>query len=111
MPHPDDLVLNARTGEVIIKGPLIDNEKEAWAAAHVIKGKCKEVIASGERKLRKNPDHPERARLLKDISKAERDLERLGEVFRDDITERIASTSELELTDEQVTWCRARLGR
>jgi hypothetical protein len=29
-PHPDDVVVNLRTGEVIIKGPLTKEEKAVW---------------------------------------------------------------------------------
>ena len=58
--------------------------------AGVLKTKFVETITSVERKLKRNPNHPERAKLLKELKAAKEGLSTLQEVCGDDATERIS---------------------
>lgn len=106
LPHPDDLVINARTGKVTIRGPMIETEKDWWLVADMLKTEYQNTIAAKERKLTRHPDHPENMILLGDIEDAKRDLARLDEVFRDDVIARVVQSrtnahGEVEFVDPQ----------
>lgn len=48
LPHPDDLIINARTGKVTIRGPLIESEKDLWLVADILKTQYRDIIATNE---------------------------------------------------------------
>jgi hypothetical protein len=105
LPHPDDLVLDARTGAVAVRGPLIEREKDWWLLADMIKSEYRKIIAGHERQLKRHPDHPDRAQLVKKIDALKNDLSRLEEVYRDSVTERVVrsrtnASGEIEFVDE-----------
>jgi hypothetical protein len=89
LPHPDDLILNARTGSVAIRGPMIESEKDWWLAADMVKCEFRKVIAADERKLRRNPGHPDRVALLKKIDGLKHDLFQLEKLYLDSVTARV----------------------
>lgn len=89
MPHPDDLIVDVRTGKVTHRGPMIEAEKDLWLAADIIKEEYRKNIADDERTLRRNPNHPESAVILRRIENFKSDLSRLDEVYRDDVIERV----------------------
>ena len=68
IPHPDDIVINARTGDVKVKGPLTKAEKELWDQAALIKSECLIAIASLERKLKRAENDVVRGELLEKLA-------------------------------------------
>jgi hypothetical protein len=46
LPHPDDIVIDMRTGEVLIKGPLTKEEKAIWDRMRDRVVRCDEAIAT-----------------------------------------------------------------
>lgn len=67
LPHPDDVIIDMRTGSVAIRGPMSEAEKDLWLLADTQKTELRKKIRDRERKLKRGPDHPDRAVLLKDI--------------------------------------------
>ncbi len=106
LPHPDDLIIDARTGKVTTRGPLIEREKDWWLTANILKEGFTEKLAAKQGELKGNPEHPEQARLLKEIAQIENDLSRLAETFTDEVTERVIKSrtnaeGEVEFVDPQ----------
>ena len=52
LPHPDDLIINIRTGNFAVRGPPIEAEKDLWLAADILKTEYRRIIATNERQLR-----------------------------------------------------------
>jgi hypothetical protein len=105
LPHPDDLILDARTGAITVRGPLIEREKDWWLLADMLKSEYRKIIAGHERQLRRNPNHPDSIALLKKTDELKHDLSRLEEVYRDSVTERVVrsrtnSSGEIEFVDQ-----------
>lgn len=92
LPHPDDLIVDARTGTVTTRGPLIEREKDWWLTADIIKEGFTEKLAAKQSELKRNPDHPDRDILLRDIAQIEDDLARLTETFTDEVMERVVKS-------------------
>jgi hypothetical protein len=63
VPHPDDIEINLRTGEVKIIVPMIQEEVELWEAAAQLKEETPEEIASIKQQLECNPDLEEQQAL------------------------------------------------
>ncbi|MEO6607466.1 MAG: DUF5681 domain-containing protein [Aestuariivirga sp.] len=68
IPHPDDIAINARTGDVKVKGPTTKAEKELWDHAALIKDECQIAIASLERKIRRAQNEDIRDELLEKLA-------------------------------------------
>ena len=51
VPHPDDIILDVKTGDVTVKGPLVEEQKDAWLFARILKEEFRRVITEDERKL------------------------------------------------------------
>ena len=105
IPHPDDLIINARNGTVTTRGPLVESEKDLWLAADLVKTQYEEIISTNESKLEQEPDHPDRDALLVQIDNTKRDLARLRETFTDEVTERVIRSrtgpdGEVEFVDQ-----------
>lgn len=75
LPHPDDIVIDMRTGKVLIKGPMTKEEKVVWDQFRDRKAECEQSIADNEKLLRKNPRHRHREILLKEIANERKLLE------------------------------------
>jgi hypothetical protein len=104
LPHPDDLILDARTGTVTIRGPLIEREMDRWLLADIVKSEFRKIIARNERQLRRNPNQPDRIELRKKIADLKHDLSRLEELYVDSVTERVVRSrtgpsGEIEFVD------------
>jgi hypothetical protein len=83
---------------------MIESEKDWWLAADMVKSEFRKIIAKNERQLRRNPDHPDRALLLKKIDDLKSDLSRLEELYLDSVTERVvrsrtSPSGEVEFVD------------
>jgi hypothetical protein len=79
-------------------------EKDWWLTADMLKTEFRKIIAANERTLRRDPDHPDRAVLLKKIEDAKHDLSRLSEVYTDEVTDRVVRSrtspaGEIEFVD------------
>jgi hypothetical protein len=72
IPHPDDIVINARNGDVKVKGPMTKAEKELWDQAALIKDECQSAIASLERKIKRAENDVVREELLKKLAAEQR---------------------------------------
>jgi hypothetical protein len=92
VPHPDDLIVDARNGTVKVRGPMTEAEKDWWLAADVIKDEYRKNIADIERQLRRNPNHPDSAILLRRMANFKSDLSKLDEVYRDHVIERVTQS-------------------
>ncbi len=92
LPHPDDLIIDARSGKVTARGPLIEREKDWWLTADILKEGFNKQIASKQRDLKRNPDHPDRAKLVREIAQIRDDLSQLTEVYTDEVTERVVKS-------------------
>jgi hypothetical protein len=104
LPHPDDLILDAQTGKVTVRGPLIERDKDRWLLADMIKSEYRKIIAGHERQLRRSPD-PDSGTLLKKINDMKHDLSRFEEHYPDSVTDRVVrsrtnSSGEIEFVDQ-----------
>ena len=77
IPHPDDIVINPRAGNVSVLGPLTREEKQVWDAAGELKQDLARAVAVSERKLSQTSD-PARRRLL--IAQIEQDREHIARI-------------------------------
>jgi hypothetical protein len=106
VPHPNDLIINARTGQVTVRGPLTEAEKDLWLVADILRTEYRKIITTNERQLKRNPGHPDRPVLMKKIADAKSDLARLTEHYTDEVTDRVVrsrtnSSGEVEFVDPQ----------
>lgn len=67
LPHPDDIEIDMRTGEVHIKGPMTKEEKVKWDWMRERKREFQQEIADLEQLLRDEPDYPHRKFVEDDI--------------------------------------------
>ena len=56
LPHPDDIIVNLKTGEVEIRGPMTKEDKVLWDRLRLLKEECDEENADLEERSAKNPD-------------------------------------------------------
>ena len=66
LPHPDDIIVDMRTGLVRVKGPMTKEEKVVWDTFRERKKECDQTIAELEELLEK-PDCPYRKETLEDL--------------------------------------------
>jgi len=81
VPHPDDIEIDPRTGEVRMHGPLIAEEKQLWVVAEGVKVQIKTSIRSARRKLKRDLDPLERRKIANDLRKNEDFLQELEAFF------------------------------
>lgn len=55
VPHPDDLAIDTRTGDVIYNGPFDDGEKAKWDSLVARKADSEEEIATLKKDLKRRP--------------------------------------------------------
>jgi hypothetical protein len=68
LPHPDDIIINYRTGIITIKGPMCKEDKVKWDKYRERKISCLESIRENEKFLRDNPDCSYKEFVLREIS-------------------------------------------
>jgi len=83
LPHPDDIVIDMKTGRVDIRGPMTKEDKAMWDKLRAHKEGCKELIAELEQILRDNPDGEEAAFIRDEIQNQQKLLARIETVMRD----------------------------
>ena len=80
VPHPDDIILDARHGTAQIKGPMTQDEKNLWAfGADYLEDLARE-IKSKERWIKRNPNHPDVLRIRQEIEHQRQQHAKLNEV-------------------------------
>ena len=72
LPHPDDIVIDMKSGQVIMRGPMTKEEKPFWDRARSRKADCDAEIAEYEKMLEEDPDCPHRDRILESIDHEKR---------------------------------------
>src|SRR3954452_3332397 len=72
LPHPKDVILDMRTGQVIVRGPMDAEEKARWEQLRERKAECDRSIAEDEQFLRDNPDCEYKRSLLDNIEHEKR---------------------------------------
>jgi hypothetical protein len=83
LPHPDDIIIDMKTGRVKVVGPFTKEEKRTWDKLRARKTECDEIIAEHEQTLRDEPTC-EYARFLRDEIRHERHLRQIiGKVIKD----------------------------
>ncbi len=73
IPHPDDILIDPRTGHVEIRGPMTKEEKQEFDELRERKAKYDQSIVELEALLREEPDAPYRHLVLDDIEHDRRD--------------------------------------
>jgi hypothetical protein len=76
LPHPDDLIIDLNTGQVIIKGPMTKEEKAVWDWMRARLDECDRGIEELTAMLKDPTNEPTRQRIEDDITrkKSLRDL-------------------------------------
>lgn len=69
LPHPDDIIINMKTGLVEIHGPMTPEEKVQWDWMRARKAECDEEIAELRAMLAEDPDN---AFIKQDIEREQR---------------------------------------
>ena len=82
LPHPDDIVINMKTGQVEINGPMTAEEKKTWDELREGKKAFQAELAYLEQLLRDEPDYPYRAQVEADMEHTKKMLEIIGRVVR-----------------------------
>ncbi len=87
LPHPDDIVLNYKTGTVTFNGPISHEEKARWDQMLEIRKNSLEDIKEGERFLRNRPGKL-RAIAEAEIARSRELADIVGGVIPDEATRR-----------------------
>ncbi len=81
LPHPDDIVINHRTGTVRVPGPMTKEEKQLWDAARELKNDFADSIAWAQRRLKRERDPDKRQRLTASIEQDRGFLQRIEKLI------------------------------
>lgn len=68
LPHPDDIIIDMRTGEVQIRGPMTSEDKKTWDALRARRRECEQELADLRALLAEDPDRPDRDQIEADIA-------------------------------------------
>jgi len=83
LPHPDHVVINYRTGEVEIKGPMTKEEKARYDMFAKAKVEFQAELDELEQLLRDEPNYPYRKQVLADIEHNKKLLDIVRRVISD----------------------------
>jgi hypothetical protein len=72
IPHPDDIEIDMRTSQVIVKGPFTKEEKVRYDFFRKRKAEFQQEIADFRQELIDNPDHEHRSFIEDEIKHAEK---------------------------------------
>jgi len=109
VPHPDDIEINARTGEVYFNGPFDEVERAQW-------NKGRELLQTAEESLANYIDlaeeEPERADFYENLAERQRKfIDRLSIAYPDEATRRVPGFNleewrarEQKLRDMRTAW-------
>lgn len=82
LPHPDDIVIDMRSGEVAIRGPVSNEEREQWERLHQHKVALDKDIADVEKMLEEYPGAPS---LIQELQESRQLRNRLSQKIPDDL--------------------------
>lgn len=83
LPHPDDIVIDMRTSQVIVKGPMTPEEKVKWDRLREAKAAYEMELRELREMLIDDPEFRHRKLVEDDIALCERMLERIRQVIPD----------------------------
>ncbi len=83
LPHPDDIVINMRTGTVTFKGPMTKEDKAVWDDMRQRKLEFKAELSSLEQMLADDPDSSYRSHVEEDIDHAKKMISIISRVIKD----------------------------
>lgn len=83
IPHPDDIEIDMRTNQVIIKGPMTKEEKATWDMFRQRKADVELELAELRQELIDDPDHEHRGFNEDEIAQDERILNIIRRVIPD----------------------------
>lgn len=83
IPHPDDIEIDMRTNQVIIKGPMTKEEKATWDMFRQRKADVELELAELRQELIDDPDHEHRGFIEDEIAQDERILDIIRRVIPD----------------------------
>ena len=83
IPHPDDIEIDLRTGEVVIKGPMTKEQKARWDWLRERKAEFEQELAELRQLLRDEPDYEHREQAEADIAEDEKILAMFRRVLPD----------------------------
>ena len=81
IPHPDDIVVDMRTGQVQVRGPMTAEEKPDWDWLRARKRMFEDEVAELRQMLEGAPDHPDYDQIEADIAHNERLLETMRKIL------------------------------
>jgi hypothetical protein len=67
LPHPDDIEIDMRSGEVRVIGPWTKEEKATWDRLRKRKAECDRGIAELEQLIADDPDYKHKDLVLREI--------------------------------------------
>ena len=68
IPQPDDIIIDLRTGNIHVKGPMTKEQKVPWDRVREAKRECDEIIKNLTRMLKKDPGNQN----IRDMIESER---------------------------------------
>lgn len=74
LPHPDHIIIDMKTGEVRITGPMTPEEKKQWDWMYDRKAEFKRELSELKQLLIVEPDYPHRSMVEDDIAHTEKVL-------------------------------------
>lgn len=83
IPHPDDIVIDLKTGSVKILGPLTKEEKVVWDRLRAVKTESREAVKEYEETLRNDPNCEHAESLREEIAHAQDLIDIIGQVIKD----------------------------
>ena len=83
VPHPDDIEIDMRTGEVVIKGPMTKEDKARWDWLRERKAEFEQELAELRQLLCDEPDYEPRDQVEHDIAEDEKILAMIRRVIPD----------------------------
>ena len=83
LPHPDDIVIDMRTGAVRVKGPMTKEEKAEWDWIRGRKAEFQAELTEFQQMLRDDPDHEHRKIIEGEIAHAKRILDIIRKAIPD----------------------------
>ncbi|MBX3531900.1 MAG: hypothetical protein KF849_14925 [Rhizobiaceae bacterium] len=81
LPHPDDIVVDMRTGTIRVTGPMTPHEKATWDELRVRKAEIQQELAELRQMLIDDPDDRHRTIMEDEIAHHERMLAMIARVI------------------------------
>ena len=81
LPHPDDIIIDIRNGEVTFKGPITKEEKVVWDRLREQKAAFRESIKEMKQVLIDDPDYEYKQMVIEDIEWEQESLDRILEII------------------------------